>query len=68
MENSIKMDLKRHGIRRYGLIWLRIGTSIGNEPSDSVKYWENFEQVRKWRLLKKGSLELLMFPRVIAVA
>jgi hypothetical protein len=27
----------------------------GNEPSGSLKCWENLEYLRNWRLLKKGS-------------
>jgi hypothetical protein len=43
-----------------GLIWLRIGASGGScengiKPSGSIKCWEVLEQLRVWRLLKKGS-------------
>jgi hypothetical protein len=27
----------------------------GNEPSGSVKFWEDLEYLRDWRLLEKGS-------------
>jgi hypothetical protein len=43
-----------------GWIWLMIGPvecscEHGIEPSGSIKFWEVFEGLHNWWLLKKGS-------------
>jgi hypothetical protein len=59
--DKVKMDLRE--ISLSGVDWIDLAQDRavegfcehGNEPSDSIKFWEVLEYLHNWRLLKRGS-------------
>jgi hypothetical protein len=56
--DNIKMDFREIGWD--GMDWIdlaqdRDSCERGEEPSDSIKFWEVLEWLHNWQLFKKGS-------------